>query len=184
MSKIIYITGGARSGKSSMAEEIASGYEHVAYIATAKVTDEEMRSRIQKHRLRRPADWATFEQYTGIDSLILQGGYDVYLLDCMTVMLTNLIFDASENAEEPSLPEQEEIENGAAEEMRRILRAARVSGCDLILVTNEVGMGLVPEYPLGRFFRDAAGRINRIAAAEADEAYLMVSGIPLKLKGG
>jgi len=184
MSKIIYITGGARSGKSSMAEDIASGYEKVAYIATAKATDGEMRLRIQKHRQRRPEHWETFEMHTGIDALLLQGRFDVYLLDCITVMLTNIIFDSGKNPEELSLTEQEQIENKAADEVRNILQAARASGGDLIAVSNEVGMGLVPEYPLGRFFRDAAGRINRIIASEADEAYLLVSGIPMKLKGG
>ncbi len=184
MAKIIYITGGARSGKSSLAQELAVQYKKVAYIATGINTDEEMQRRIALHRQNRPPHWDTFEQTNGIDKLILKGAYDVYLLDCVTVLLTNIIFGHCGNPEGITLKEQEEIEETAVNYIHKIMLTAIVRRRDLILVSNEVGMGLVPEYPLGRFFRDAAGRVNRMIAAEADEAYLVVSGIPMKLKGG
>lgn len=183
MSKIIYITGGARSGKSTLAESMAAKYEKVAYIATAVITDEEMSRRVELHRQSRPQHWDTFERTTDIDRLILKGGYDVYLLDCVTVMLTNYIFGHTQNPEKPTFEEQQAIEEKTTQAIQKMMLASIVVKKDLIIVSNEVGLGLVPEYPLGRFFRDLSGRINRIIAAEADEVYFVVSGIPMKLKG-
>lgn len=184
MAKIVYITGGARSGKSSLAQDMAAPYKKVAYIATGINTDEEMQRRISLHKQNRPAHWDTFEQTKDIDRLVLKGAYDAYLLDCVTVLLTNIIFEHCGNPEEITLQEQEKIEEIAVNYIHKIMLTAIVRRRDLILVSNEVGMGLVPDYPLGRFFRDLAGRVNRMIAAEADEVYLVVSGIPMRLKGG
>jgi adenosylcobinamide kinase/adenosylcobinamide-phosphate guanylyltransferase len=183
MAKIIYITGGARSGKSSLAQSLAKKYKSVAYIATGVDTDEEMHRRINLHKQSRPAHWETFEQTENIDQMLIKGGYDAYLLDCVTVLITNIIFAQSDNPEEITIIDQERIERTTLGYIEKLLTAAAKSSGDLILVSNEVGMGLVPEYSLSRFFRDLAGRANQMIAERADEAYLVVSGIPLRLKG-
>jgi adenosylcobinamide kinase/adenosylcobinamide-phosphate guanylyltransferase len=115
--------------------------------------------------------------------MLIKGGYDAYLLDCVTVLITNIIFAQSDNPEEITIIDQERIERTTLGYIEKLLTAAAKSSGDLILVSNEVGMGLVPEYSLSRFFRDLAGRANQMIAERADEAYLVVSGIPLRLKG-
>lgn len=186
MAKITLITGGARSGKSTFAEELAAKKgDKILYVATAKAIDEEMRDRIKRHRERRPDSWDTLEAYKSLSSLLPQSSpnYDGILLDCITIMSTNIIFD------EPTML-QAEI---AFEEMLRAeeLLMAEIDefiACfpnlqsDLIMVTNEVGMGLVPEYPLSRFYRDALGRVNQKLGRAADEVWLVVSGVPMQVK--
>ena len=168
--RIILVTGGARSGKSDFAESLAASLDgQKAYIATAEVTDEEMARRVSDHKKRRPADWITAE----VPQLFIKA--DVILIDCLTVYVATLLYDYRE-----CLPR--DIEDRAGEEMREILRLLRQSGKSVILVTNEVGSGIVPPDAVSRLFRDVAGRVNRLAAAEADEVYLSVSGLAVEIK--
>lgn len=187
MGSIIFVSGGARSGKSSFAERFLSErFEKVAYIATAIAFDDEMRDRIAKHQAQRPAHWTTYEAYKALDELILNIGssQEACLLDCLTIMVTNLMMDACDqidwNKPEPEAVNalQSEILNSTADFLKR---AKETSLC-LVLVGNELGMGIVPENPMARAFRDIAGRVNQLVAKEADEAYLLMSGLPLCLK--
>lgn len=183
--RIVLVTGGARSGKSRFAEELALKEKRVLYIATAVPFDDEMRARIRVHQRRRPAHWGTLEAYKDLEQQLepLKDTFDCILLDCLTVMTTNLMFedptfDSASLTEEQKDELQEEI-LVQVEKLCDWLIENNKSG---ILVTNEVGMGIVPENALARYFRDVAGRVNQRAAAEAHEAWLVCSGLPLKLK--
>jgi len=192
--KLILVTGGARSGKSTFAENYArEASKRVVYIATAAGDDEEMRRRIAAHRQRRPKHFITIEErYYPHLVLEKEGRADTFiLLDCLTLLLSNhLIKEAfREGGAERN---QGEILDDAAEQervMERILDyigglslLMRSSPADVLVVTNEVGMGLVPEYPLSRVFRDLSGRANQIMPSRADEVWFTVCGIPQRLK--
>ncbi|MGI6329060.1 MAG: bifunctional adenosylcobinamide kinase/adenosylcobinamide-phosphate guanylyltransferase [Dethiobacteria bacterium] len=192
--KLILVTGGARSGKSTFAENCArEASKRVVYIATAAGDDEEMRRRIAAHRQRRPKHFITIEErYYPHLVLEKEGRGDTFiLLDCLTLLLSNhLIKEAyGEGGAERN---QGEILADAAEQervMERILEyfgslslLMRSSPADVLVVTNEVGMGLVPEYPLSRVFRDLSGRANQIMASRADEVWFTVCGIPQRIK--
>jgi adenosylcobinamide kinase/adenosylcobinamide-phosphate guanylyltransferase len=183
MGKLIYVTGGSRSGKSEYAEKLAMAYPSAAYIATAKCCDSEMQERIRRHRARRPEGWRTIESYADIAEQLQNVPESVALIDCITVMVTNLMFDAETDWD--NLPQERinEIENMILDKARSIAEAAHTYPADVILVTGELGMGVVPAYALGRIFRDIAGRANQILATAADEAWFVVSGIPMLLKG-
>lgn len=185
MGRIAFITGGARSGKSAFAERLARQYgDDVAYIATSIATDAEMEERIRLHRLRRPSGWTTYESYKGIGDIINGTDKSVVLLDCITIMVTNLMLEHDIDWDNCTVEQTDAIEHDVRAEIKIMLDAAKDGKADLIVVSNEVGMGLVPDYPLGRIFRDIAGRMNQFIAAQADEVYFIVSGIPLKLKPG
>ncbi|MGI6165991.1 MAG: bifunctional adenosylcobinamide kinase/adenosylcobinamide-phosphate guanylyltransferase [Limnochordia bacterium] len=188
MGSITLVTGGARSGKSTFAEQLASGREGtVLYIATSVATDEEMRSRIQAHQQARPKTWQTVEMYRGFELLL--GNDDFHqagtlLLDCVTIMVSNLLLESKLDFERCSMAELGPVEDMVRGEVGALVELVRNQHKDLILVTNELGMGLVPPYRLGRIFRDVAGRVNQYLAQAADEVYLIVSGLPVKLKWG
>ena len=185
MSNTLLITGGARSGKSSYAEKVAAGIsEKVLYIATAVAFDLEMTERIENHKKSRPQAWDTFEGYKELDKVITDAkSYDVILLDCVTVMLTNLLWEyPGMNFETPSLGVLAEAEEYVRTEFDKLLKAAEGYHGTLIMVTNELGSGLVPEAPIARSFRDIAGRVNQQIAAHCNEVYLTVCGIPLQIK--
>jgi adenosylcobinamide kinase/adenosylcobinamide-phosphate guanylyltransferase len=185
MGKLILITGGARSGKSSFAEKMAAGIsDKVLYIATAVAFDEEMQDRILKHKQSRPQAWRTYEGYRDLDKVILDSNYhDVILLDCVTVMLTNLLWEyPGMDFETPSQEVLDKAEEYVRGEFDKLLRAAQVYQGSLIMVTNELGSGLVPEAPIARSFRDIAGRVNQQIAAHCQEVYLTVCGIPMQIK--
>lgn len=178
--KLILVLGGSRSGKSEFAERIAerSG-KRVTYIATAAVLDEEMAARVKLHQERRDKDWVTIEEETDVHGVLSRGGKgDVFLLDCATVWLTNLLFHQQRSAPDiaPDIIERLILEQvaGLAETVKR--------GLDLIVVSNEIGLGVVPEHHLGRLFRDLAGKTNQVLAARSDSVYLVVAGIPLEIK--
>jgi len=182
---MMLITGGARSGKSRLAERLAQRENGpVLYIATSLVTDPEMAARVAEHRQQRPGHWLTWEGYRDCDQAILnhRGQVSAVLLECVTTLITNLLFDRA--GETPA--EQMDfaaIEQHIAEQMDRLLAACAVASCPVILVTNELGMGIVPEHLLARQFRDIAGRVNQRLAAAATDVWLVVSGIPVHIKG-
>lgn len=170
--KLYFITGGARSGKSSFAEKLA---EHAAgkraYIATAQALDPEMVERIERHRRRRGAAWDTFEEPLAVEELLrkLSERYDVVLLDCVTLWLSNIM---ARSVEDDDVLKR-------ADELAASLCAFRGV---VIVVSNEVGLGIVPDNPIARRFRDLAGILNQTLAQKAHEAYLMAAGIPVKIK--
>ncbi|MFH1228691.1 MAG: bifunctional adenosylcobinamide kinase/adenosylcobinamide-phosphate guanylyltransferase [Planctomycetota bacterium] len=178
MKKFILITGGARSGKSHYAVEMARklaappATHRVVYVATACFRDEEMEKRIEAHKKARPAEWQTVEENKNVDTVIfnLKGLSEIVVIDCLTMLVSNLMLE---------LNNQEQI----LKRLESVFRMINDSDMTVILVTNEVGSGIVPETVLGRDFRDLAGKANQMAAAAADEVYLMVTGIPLRIKG-
>ncbi|CEK14949.1 adenosylcobinamide-phosphate guanylyltransferase; adenosylcobinamide kinase [Chthonomonas calidirosea] len=180
--RFIFVVGGARSGKSRYAQNLAKTLAEqrlgrVLFIATAEVTDEEMAARIAYHRRERPQEWDTIEVPIGAADAILarKGQYDVILLDCITLFLSNLLLSMQEQP-------RDQIEIRIRQEVERLCAAARASEADVLFVSNEVGLSLHPLTALGRLFQDIAGRANQIIAAAADEVVLMFCGIPLKIK--
>lgn len=183
MSEIILVTGGNRSGKSSFAEQLLEGSDDVLYIATAVRTDAEMEERIRHHRKRRNRRWSTHEGFRDLDeALALFDGSHV-LLDCVTNMISNLIFYHPGNPEGMDQAEKDRLLAAIKGEFTRLLKKVRETDLTLVLVSNEVGMGLISEYELGRLFVDFTGFINQYLAREADRVYFMVSGLPVTLKG-
>lgn len=188
------VTGGARSGKSTFAEELVNklvlrrkgqnSNAQVLYIATAIPFDAEMKIRIQKHREQRSRDWRTIEQSEGLATVFQQAEERIILLDCITVMLGNLLFSSGVDEEMPNLAEVAQVEKKITDQMTEILDVIkRDLTRDVVIVTNELGLGLVPAYPLGRIFRDLAGRINQKIAKASDHVYFVISGIPTLIKG-
>ena len=181
MSKeLILILGGARSGKSAQAQALALelGGPAVLYLATAQAFDDEMRARIAAHRADRPAGWRTLEAPSLLGAPIAEAaaGARVVLLDCMTLLASNAALGAGDEAPAPV------AEAAVAREVAALLAAYQAGDASWIVVSNEVGMGLVPPYPLGRVYRDALGRANQALAAAADRVSLLVAGLPLRLK--
>jgi len=168
MSSSLLITGGARSGKSSFAEKRTLSYgTPVIYIATAQAFDEEMENRIQLHQQRRGDEWRTISEPLAIANILTSlDRQGACLVDCLTLWLSNLIFA------------EEDIPKATSS----LIEAIATRRDPVILVTNEVGGGIVPENALARRFRDEAGRLNQIVAEAVDEVYTCISGIPLKLK--
>jgi len=186
MAEIILITGGVRSGKSSLAETKAKELGcKVVYIATAIAFDEGMKDRISKHKSSRPSSWATIELYRNFSDLEKNQDFiesDLILLDCMTLMVSNILLDSNVDFDKCSMEEIEHIEKIVFKEIKELLEVVTRYEKKLIIVTNEVGMGLVPSYRLGSIFRDIAGRVNQYLAKQANEVYFTVSGIPLQIK--
>lgn len=176
------ILGGARSGKSSCAEQLAAQRgERVAYVATAQAWDDEMALRITNHQAQRPAHWQTIEAPTQIGAVITAaeaaaGAWDVVLVDCLTLLASNVIMTLPEPVATPA------AEAALRAEVDALLTAYTASNASWILVSNEVGLGIVPAYPLGRVYRDALGRANQQLAAIADEVLFMVAGLPMRVK--
>lgn len=182
MSRLVMITGGARSGKSSFAQEVAQRLGgRVAFLATAVAGDGEMARRIEEHRVRRPAGWTTVEEpeFPGEALERAAGEYDVLVVDCLTFWVANLLLAQGVDPAEADFAVE-----ALSPQVEAFVRSARHCGADVIVVTNEVGMGVVPSTETGRAFRDIMGKANQALAAAADEVYLMACGLPLKLKGG
>lgn len=173
----ILVTGGARSGKSAFAEAYAASLGNKGiYIATAPIFDDEMRQRVHMHRKRRASsafEWHTLEEPFELAELLSTVGESVVLIDCLTLWLTNWLLRYEEDAG------REEKTMAKVDELARIMKQ---SGGRIIAVTNEVGDGVVPEYPLGRQFRDLAGWMNQRLAAVCDQVFLVTAGIPIELK--
>jgi len=173
VSRIILITGGARSGKSRFAENLARSFgAPLGYLATGESRDAEMDERIIRHRERRGPEWSTIEEPLRLTETLAahDGHFRAVLVDCVTLWLSNLLL-------------AHDVPERVMTEVREFIDTAPILTTPLILVTNEVGMGIVPENRLARMFRDLAGEANELLAAVADEVHVVFSGIPLKLKG-
>ncbi len=186
MGKITYVTGGARSGKSSFAEDkvFQSNKERI-YVATSISFDEEMKERVRLHKIQRGEDWITLEEYRDIPKILEQyrDKEMIILLDCLTNMVSNnMIIDEIVDWDNISQEEVSKIELKVKNKVENLIKFIKESKLEMVVVSNEVGMGLVPPYALGRYFRDVSGRINQLVAKNSDEAYLIASGLPLKLK--
>ena len=174
--QLILVLGGARSGKSTFAERLARRRGgRVLYVATAEAMDEDMERRIMAHRQQRPEEWQTLEEPLELTSVLppVLGGYDTCLLDCLTLWASNLLLsmEGNPNAEQ-------EIQAAAG----RLLDVYEQSSATWIMVSNEVGLGVVPPSRLGAVYRDALGRVNQAVAARADRVYFMVAGLALEMK--
>lgn len=181
---MILITGGARSGKSSHAERLAAQQcDRVLYIATSMVTDNEMAQRVARHREQRPAHWRTWEGFRDLGEVIrhqLQPGEGV-VLECITTLLANLLYEASEGAD-PETLDFPALEVFLYQQIDDLIVACQQSAAPIFIVTNELGMSVVPENRLARHFVDISGRVNQKLAQAADQVWLVVSGIGVKIK--
>ena len=175
------ILGGARSGKTSYAQEQARRIGgNVLYVATAAAGDDEMRMRIEAHRAERPAEWRTLEERLRVGETLLSGANQhqakVIILDCITLLVSNVLLSFSEDA--PFGEVKQEVQG----EIEALLEAHSKIGGQWLIVSNEVGLGLVPPYPLGRTYRDLLGWANQTLARSADRVIFMVAGIPTVIK--
>jgi adenosylcobinamide kinase/adenosylcobinamide-phosphate guanylyltransferase len=183
MGQLTLIIGGARSGKSSFGERLAGETSgQVVYLATAQGLDDEMRQRILNHQRQRPEGWTTIElprdvgrQWTG-----LQVDAEVVILDCLTLLVSNLVVAAMED---PHLNGEDQAVGEVLREVDELLEVIRDSPAGWLVVTNEVGLGLVPPNPMGRIYRDLLGFTNQRFASQAERVYWMVAGIPVPVHG-
>lgn len=177
MARLIFITGGARCGKSVFAEKLALEFgTPLCYLATAQALDNEMEDRVKLHRGRRGEQWHTLEEPLDLPRALKEcdGRYQAVLVDCITLWLSNLLFEYER--------QEADIEERIMADVRQLADSLQEMTTPVILVSNEVGMGIVPENRLARLYRDIAGKANQLLAAAADEVHLVVSGIPLQLK--
>jgi adenosylcobinamide kinase/adenosylcobinamide-phosphate guanylyltransferase len=187
-SQVILILGGARSGKSAYAEALATRYaagRAVIFIATATASDAEMAARIAHHRAQRPAHWHTVEAPLdpAADLARSELHAPVIALDCLTLLAANILLQqGSMDRPEASLATASAAETQLTRAVDALITRARGAGATLILISNEVGMGLVPEYPLGRVYRDILGRLNARVARTADATRLLIAGLPIDIK--
>lgn len=173
MARLIYITGGARSGKSGFAQQLAEQQPgKLLYIAPAQVLDAEMAERVELHRQARGERWALLEEPLQLADLLISAaqGKSALLLDCVTIWLSNLFFHFAEDR------------SAVIAEVDKLVSVTEKLAVPLYLVSNELGSGIVPDNAMSRSFRDLAGTVNQRLAAAADEAWLVVSGLPVKLK--
>ena len=181
--KNILIIGGARGGKSRFAQELAqkSG-EPVLFVATAEAGDEEMQHRIEEHQRSRPAAWSTLEVTTHIGNQIAQniGGAKVVIIDCITLLVNNIF--SQHNYQNDEQIDASLVEKEVTGEINELVECINRVDASFILVTNEVGTGLVPVSRVGRLYRDLLGKANQILAEHADDIYLMVAGLPIQIK--
>lgn len=172
---LVLVTGGARAGKSTAAQGWARalGGEGVSFIATAQALDPEMERRVAAHRAERPPAWETLEEPLDVAAALRRARHGVVLLDCLTLWVSNLLLREPDPVETPE---------ALRPHLEGLLRARLETGKRLLVVTNEVGLGIVPDNPLARRYRDLLGWANARLAREAGAAYLMVAGLPLRLK--
>jgi len=179
MGRLTLILGGARSGKSTYAQRLAeeSG-KSVTFIATAQALDNEMSARIQKHRAERPENWDTLEIPCDIAARVSQIKSGIVILDCITLLISNLLMQ---------FVKEDVVDEGpfmlaVQKEINELIDALRGGNQTWLIVSNEVGLGLVPAYQMGRVYRDAIGSANQRLAREADQVIFMVAGIPTTVK--
>ncbi len=180
MGKLFLVIGGARSGKSDFAQALAERLSpdgKVLFVATAEALDQEMERRIEAHKASRPPQWETLEASTNVGKALMGKELPpVVVLDCITMLVSNVLLAGGES--EPT----EKALSRVDEEIESLLETCRRSDSTWIVVTNEVGLGVVPASRLGRLFRDMLGRANKMLAAEADSVLWMVAGIPVDVK--
>ena len=185
MSNIILVTGGARSGKSNFAESLCIKQNNrTAYIATSIPFDDEMKNRVKKHQESRPKEWKTYEIYKDIYSIVeeLDNNHDTVIMDCVTLMVNNLMFTYGIEVDKATSQELDELEEYIKEQIKKLMEAIKKTNLYFVIVSNEVGMGIVPENKLSRIYGDFVGRANQLIAKYSDEVYFVVSGIPMKVK--
>ena len=178
MSKVILVTGGARSGKSNFAEKLCKDQNNnTAYIATSIPFDDEMKERVKKHKESRPQNWKTYEIYKDIYTIIndISKEHKTVILDCVTLLVNNLMFTYEIDIDNST---QDEI-NG----LEKYIIEIKKTNLYFVIVTNELGLGGVSINKLTRIYTDIIGRINQQIATHSDEVYFVVSGIPMKIKG-
>jgi adenosylcobinamide kinase / adenosylcobinamide-phosphate guanylyltransferase len=183
MKKLILLLGGARSGKSHLAQELARKMtDRVLFVATATAGDEDMRQRIAKHQQDRPASWRTLEAPLNLGEEIEKslGGRELVIIDCITLLINNL-FSQHDESQFDNIADNTLLENVTVE-IGGLLKYVSKSAASFIIVSNEVGLGLVPANRMGRIYRDCLGRANQMLAQAADEVYFLAAGIPLKIK--
>ena len=187
---IIYVTGGAKSGKSKFAEDLLlslnDGKQKNVYLATSVVFDEEMQKKVELHKARRKDNWITVECYKNfsqsLEEVMNENKKNNILVDCLTNMISNIIFENEEiDWEKPEKNQLEKCDRNVKKEVQNLFEIFK-NFENVVIVSNEVGMGLVPAYSLGRYFREIAGKMNQFVAEKADEAYFVVSGISMKIK--
>lgn len=195
MEHLIMVTGGARSGKSVYAENLYSREDEVCYIATGMVnlSDAEMTDRINKHRARRSDQWTTEERYDNIAKFMDQSAQTQFLLDDATNMVTNLFFDWVNEAKKNKFNfdayinqmNQDQIDEATSYILQQWINIVEVNSRrhkTLVIVTNEVGLGIVPATKLTRILRDIYGSVNKLIASKSDEVWFVISGLPQKIK--
>ena len=183
MSKVIMVTGGSRSGKSVIAEQKAKEYGKRSVLYLAIPVDDDMKERIRIHQERRDSEWGTYEGYRDLGEVVKSTEKNTILLDCVTVMITNILCEDEErDFDKISASEVEKLESEVIKELSNLVKAIRDEDKTLIIVSNEVGMSIVPSYRLGRIFSDISGKANQVLASLSDEVYVAISGLPLRLK--
>ena len=182
MGELWFVTGGARSGKSRFAERLAAGAGHpVVYLATMQPGDAELTRRVERHSAHRPAEWRTVEEPLRLaHALAAQPREATVIVDCLSLWVSNRLLDALGEGE-PGVDAVELLEAELTREVERVLHAARTREGLTVTVTNEVGASVVPEWPLGRAYRDLLGSVNQRVAAAAGSAWLLVAGRALPL---
>ena len=177
--KLTFILGGARSGKSDYAQRLAEETgKPVTFIATAQALDDEMSARIQKHRAERPVNWDTLEVPLAISAYTKQIKSEVVILDCITLLVSNLLMPFVQD----DLVNEAPFKLAVQKEVEELIAAMRGQERDWIIISNELGLGLVPPYQMGRVYRDWLGWANQRLAREADKVIFMVAGIPMVIK--
>ena len=180
MGRLLLVLGGARSGKSAYAQQLAQelGGSRVLFVATAQAWDEEMAQRITRHQQERPAAWGTLEAPHQVGQAIALELHDatVVLVDCLTLLVSNTMLRLSES------PDSAAAAAAVQTELTALLRTCQTHGATYIVVSNEVGLGLVPDNPLGRLYRDLLGQANQRLARQAEAVYFMVAGLPVEVK--
>jgi adenosylcobinamide kinase/adenosylcobinamide-phosphate guanylyltransferase len=182
---LVLVLGGARSGKSRYAEQLAALIgPRVLYVATAESHDAEMTERIRRHQVRRPSTWQTVEAPADpVRALEAAGsGWDAVLFECLSLWVSNLLLMRTPGGDEPDGRRAASVEEEILQDVQGLLEWQRPTRAPLIVVSNEVGHGVVPAYPLGRLYRDILGRANQRFAAEAEQVYYLVAGLGLELK--
>ena len=178
MGTLIVVTGGSRSGKSEFAENLArQRSKKTVYIATAVADDEEMKARVARHQKRRPKEWQTVEAACDLPTIMAQAAckYETVLIDSLTTYAASFLYARRHD-------ELQDTENAAIQEMYSLAKAVKTNGATVIIVTDEVGSGIVPDNAVSRAFRDVLGSMNSVLAAEADRVYLSVAGLTIDLK--
>lgn len=178
MGTLIVVTGGSRSGKSEFAENLArQRSKKTVYIATAVADDEEMKARVARHQKRRPKEWQTVEAVCDLPTVTAQAAckYETVLIDSLTTYAASFLYARRHD-------ESKDTENAALQEMHSLVKAVKTNGATVIIVTDEVGSGIIPDNAVSRAFRDVLGSMNSVLAAEADKVYLSVAGLTIDLK--